>query len=90
MKSDLNDFTPQWASKPGDTIIDILTKENLSKEEFAKKLGTSIDNITKLLNAEIKINPKWANLLSKALGGSKNFWLKRDLQYREALKRLDK
>lgn len=78
-------FKPNWASPPGNTIKDILVEEEMSKEDFAEEMNLSIDQAVGLLNGEKRITLAIARRLNFVLGASVEFWMARDLQYRESL-----
>jgi HTH-type transcriptional regulator/antitoxin HigA len=81
-------FQPKWASVPGDTIADILSSKNISLQEFAKKMNSSVEYARELLHGFISINDELANKLEHIIGGSANFWIKREKKYRESTLRL--
>jgi Zn-dependent peptidase ImmA (M78 family)/plasmid maintenance system antidote protein VapI len=81
-------FSPNWASSPGNTIIDILNERNVSLEFFAKQMGSTINQVEKLVNGNIPIDFNIANQLEVNLGASAEFWVNRDNQYRESLNRI--
>jgi HTH-type transcriptional regulator/antitoxin HigA len=83
-----NSFEPDWMSAPGATIIDILEQRDLSSEEFAKLLGYSLERTDKLLNGKTAITKDVAKLLAKTIGGTENFWMSREEQYRGGVARL--
>lgn len=84
--SNSNSFNPNWASAPGNTINAILIKRNISIESFAQKLNQNQDFVEELINGKIVINDEIAHKLEVNLGSNTSFWLRRDAQYREALK----
>ena len=77
------EFHPNWASAPGDTIIDILRERNLSEEEFARRLDYKIEDIKDLLQGRTAITLATARQLEQILGASVEFWMARDFQYRQ-------
>lgn len=81
----MNNFKPDWASPPGDTIKSILADEQMSKEEFAEEMNLSIDKAEDLLEGRTRITLATARRLNFVLSGSVEFWMRRDLQYRESL-----
>jgi plasmid maintenance system antidote protein VapI/Zn-dependent peptidase ImmA (M78 family) len=83
-----NSFEPNWMSAPGATIIDILEERGLSSEEFAELLGYSLERTQKLLNGKTAITKDVARLLAKTIGGTENFWMSREEQYRGGVARL--
>jgi HTH-type transcriptional regulator / antitoxin HigA len=80
-------FSPDWVSPPGETITDILQECNMSKGEFAEKMGESIEFIDSLLIGQSIITDEIANKLENVLGSTSSFWLNRELQYRDKLMR---
>lgn len=87
MNTDDN-FQPNWASMPGDTISDILIQKKLSLVDFANEMDSSLDNIKELLHGFVSINFEIANKLVDVLGASVDFWLKREATYRSSVIRL--
>jgi len=81
-------FAPDWASPPGATISDILEDRGYSLREFAKGINDSVENAEKLLNGTISINSKIANNLADLFGISADFWLSREMQFRQSTQRL--
>ena len=82
----LIEFSPNWVSLPGSTIIDVLEERNLSIPKFASQMGVNVDQIDKILKGTLPIDNTIANLLEKTLGGSEEFWINREKQYRESIK----
>lgn len=83
-----NEFQPDWASPPGDTIADILEENGIPLGEFARRLGTTPENAQELLSGRAAITLRTARQLEAALGGSAIFWRSREDQYRNDLARL--
>lgn len=83
--SNLEGFNPNWVSKPGATINDILEERKISILDFSMKLGMSVDDCLKLIKAELEIDLVMAKKLEKVIGSSTKFWLKREKTYREGL-----
>lgn len=82
-------FTPSWASPPGETIRDALSEQRISRSEFAASLGVSADRASALLRGAEAITVAIARSLSRLIGGSIEFWITRDGQYRDDLKRVE-
>lgn len=82
------EFRPNWASAPGDTISDILRERNLTESEFARQLGRPLEDARNLLQGRSTITLAIARRLERALGSSVEFWMARDFQYRESVARL--
>ena len=88
--SEASTFRPNWTSPPGETISDMLKERRLSIGLFAKKLNQSPKYIDGLLQGFEVINADVAKMLEAILGGSSDFWLTREFQYREDLERITK
>jgi plasmid maintenance system antidote protein VapI len=82
-----NGFIPDWSSAPGDTIADILKDLHLSIEEFAERIGQTADYTRELLDGHATITIAVARRLERVLGASVAFWMSRDYQYREDIRR---
>jgi len=82
-------FSPDWASAPGDTIADILRERGISIPEFGVQIGCTPEHVEDLLQGRAAITIAIARRLSEALGGSVEFWMSRDFQYREDVARLE-
>ncbi len=76
------EFRPDWASAPGDTIADILEERDLSVIEFARRIGHTLEGANDLLQGRAAITIAAARQLARVLGGSVEFWMSRDFQYR--------
>lgn len=81
-------FAPDWASPPGDTIVDMLNERKLPQAELAHLLGRSEEDIRGLIEGRISITIGLARQLEQVLGASVAFWMTRDLNYRQATARL--
>jgi HTH-type transcriptional regulator/antitoxin HigA len=82
-------FRPDWASAPGDTIMDIMENRAISKSLLGEALGLSLGRLENLLIGGT-MSSELASKLSKVLGGSETFWNNREKQYRQALVRIRK
>jgi plasmid maintenance system antidote protein VapI/Zn-dependent peptidase ImmA (M78 family) len=76
-------FQPTWVSAPGETIADILKERNITKSVFAQEMELSEQMVGTLLQGESEITINLARRLEKFLGGSIEFWMLRDHNYRE-------
>jgi HTH-type transcriptional regulator/antitoxin HigA len=84
----ISEFQPQWISSPGETIKDILHEKNLSIDNFATIMGSNNEQIKKLLSGYVPITEDISNKLSKNIGGTPEFWLRRERQYRTVANKL--
>lgn len=86
----MNSFQPNWSSKPGNTILDILRERNITHEAFVEQMCQPEECIHRLINGEASITVATASQLTKVLGASEQFWLNRQRQYQDSLSRLKK
>lgn len=84
-----DDFRPDWASAPGETISDMLSERGLSVDNFAARMGWTTKSAEDLLDGKATITVDVARKLSKVIGGSLQFWMARDGQYRDDASRLN-
>ena len=76
-------FRPDWTSAPSDTISDLLAERGIGVAELAAGLGETTDTTQRLLDGRSTITLRTARALSSFLGASVQFWMMRDLQYRD-------
>ena len=76
-------FRPDWVSPPGETIADILRERNVSVDDFARQISHTTEQTADLLTGRLAITIALARRLKQVLGGSVQFWMSRDFQYRE-------
>jgi plasmid maintenance system antidote protein VapI len=76
------DFVPRWASPPGDTISDALDEQRLDPRSLAAALDFADEEFDAFLAGEIPLTIRRAERLSSTIGGSIEFWMTRDGQYR--------
>ena len=77
------EFNPDWTSAPGDTIREILDQMGMSVAEFAERIGRARQEADDLLQGRATITLGIARRLQQAIGGSVEFWMSRDFQYRQ-------
>jgi HTH-type transcriptional regulator/antitoxin HigA len=76
---------PDWVSPPGEAIEDLLAQHGLSVSNLASQLGQSEHYIQGLLAGSESLHKDLALGLERLLGGSAQFWLNRESQYRRDL-----
>src|SRR5436309_14030668 len=86
--SSSQEFSPNWVSAPGDTIADILREKGISVDNFAERMRQAPVEIRNLIDGRATITLGLARSLEIVLGGSVEFWMARDFQYREDSTRL--
>ncbi len=80
-------FQPNWTSPPGDSILDILRYKCMSLEEFSQKFGETQSAIDALVHGRTELTIKHAKKLESLFGNPYTFWLAREEQYRNDLRR---
>ena len=78
-----------WASPPGETIRDVLHERSIGTTEFAGMIDVTAAALEALLHGSEPISIDVARRLSKAVGGTPQFWVTRDCQYRDDLERVE-
>jgi HTH-type transcriptional regulator/antitoxin HigA len=81
------EFTPDWFSKPGDSLRALMLRQNLSALEVASHLIGGMTTLRGLLDGSNAVDKEHATALAGAVGGTMSFWLKRQEQYESALER---
>ncbi len=81
------EFSPDWFSKPSDSLLTIMNRRGVSVEAFANSVEGGMGTFRNLLTGAQVIDQTLATALSKAVGGSVGFWMKRQAGYEEALRR---
>jgi len=76
-------------TKPGDTIIETLEFLSMSQVELAERMGKTPAKVNDLISGKAPITVNTAMQLEKVLGIDMQFWLNREMQYREKLARIE-
>lgn len=76
-------------SRPGDTIIETIEYIKMSQVELAERMGKTPSKINDLISGKEPITMATALQLEKVLGIDAQFWLNREMLYREKLSRLE-
>jgi plasmid maintenance system antidote protein VapI len=86
--TNMNNFSPDWISAPGATILDLLEERGYSVRSFADATNRGVQEVSRLLYGIERLNEDWAHKLATVLGSTPGFWIRRETQYREDLERL--
>jgi addiction module HigA family antidote len=84
----LNQYNPQSATHPGETLREKLDELEIKPKEFAVRTGKPEKTITAVLKGESSITPDMSILFEKVLNIPAGFWLKRQQIYEERIARL--
>lgn len=83
------EFSPAWASPPGDTVRRLSANKSLRAPDLARALDISSEELSKLLSGALPITASRAKGLANVVGGSERFWLEREQQYRRNAEALE-
>ncbi|MEI6045856.1 MAG: HigA family addiction module antitoxin [Chloroflexota bacterium] len=83
-----NEFKPNYAVPPGETLEETLEAIGMSQQELAERIGQPLKTINELIQGKTAITADTALQLEKVIGVSAEFWLRLERQYRETLARL--
>jgi addiction module HigA family antidote len=87
MATKKNEYLPQIAFHPGDTLAEKLKEIDMSQKEFAVRTGKPEKTITAILNHESSITPEMAVKFEHVLQIPAHFWLNMQLNYNEFVAR---
>lgn len=82
-------FLPRWASSPGETLRDVLRERRMSNFDLAGRIGLPPTTVEELLDGRYCITDELARALAETVGATAGFWLAREAQYREDLRRAE-
>lgn len=76
-----------WFSKPGDSVRAIMYRHGIPAHELADAFDDGMATLRALCDGSIAIDDAMAGTLSRVLGGTAAFWLKRQANFEAALDR---
>jgi len=76
-------------SKPGDAILEALEHLKMSQSQLAERMGRTTPKINDIISAKEPITITTALQLEKVLGIDVQFWMNREMLYREKLARIE-
>jgi HTH-type transcriptional regulator / antitoxin HigA len=84
---DGQEFTPDWFSKPGDSLRALMLRRGASPHDIAQQLNGGVATLRGLLDGSSSMDEAHAAALARSLGGTVTFWLTRQSNYDAALER---
>jgi plasmid maintenance system antidote protein VapI len=81
-------FTPDWFSRPGDTIATLMARHSLDATALAAGLHRDRAFVYRLLAGAEPIDTELAAALAQIVGGSPEFWRARQAKFDEDLGRI--
>ncbi|MCF2495403.1 ImmA/IrrE family metallo-endopeptidase [Dyadobacter chenhuakuii] len=76
-------------TKPGDTILETIEFLKMSQAELAERIGKTPAKVNDMISGKAPITVNTAMQLEKVLGIDMQFWLNREMLYREKLARIE-
>ncbi|MBR0849874.1 ImmA/IrrE family metallo-endopeptidase [Bradyrhizobium diazoefficiens] len=83
-------FQPDWFSKPGDTLLTLMERKEISSDRLARLLGCDQSTVQGILSGNVAVDDRIADGLSRHVGGTPSFWRARQQKYLHALSRAAK
>lgn len=80
-------FTPDWFSKPGDSLRSLMARRRVTARDLAERVDGGMTTLKGLLAGSIAIDAAIARSLVDVLGGTDSFWMRRQANYDAALER---
>jgi HTH-type transcriptional regulator/antitoxin HigA len=77
-----------WASPPGETLLELLEERRMSQRDLARRTGLSPKHVNKLLHGLVPLSADVAVRLERVTGVPANFWNRREANYRSDLERI--
>lgn len=81
-------FAPDWASPPGESILDIAEERGWKQVELARRLGYTEKHVSQLVNGKVPLTIEAAQRLVRVVGSTVDFWLRREANYQKHKARL--
>lgn len=83
-----NQYTPDYVSPPGETLLELLEELGMPQAELAQRMGRPKKTINEIIKGKTAITPETALQLETVLGAPAEFWNNRERIYRQHLARL--
>jgi HTH-type transcriptional regulator / antitoxin HigA len=81
-------FLPDWASPPGDTLVDLLDERSMTQTELAERLGVSLKHVNRVIKGAASVSAEFALGLEKVFGAPASFWMTREAHFQADRARL--
>jgi len=80
-----NEYFPNYASPPGDTLLEIIEDLGMTQAELADRTGRPKKTINEIIKGKAAITPETALQFERVLGVPAHLWNQREKYYRELL-----
>lgn len=85
MNSIRTEYTPDFLSHPGETLLETLEIKGMTQAELALRMGRPKKTINEIIKGKTAITPETALQLEMALGVPSSFWNERERRYQESI-----
>lgn len=85
IKTNSNEYFPDFISKPGETLLETLQHIGMSQTELASRTGRPLKTISEIINGKAAITTDTALQLERVLEIPAHFWNNLEQNYREHL-----
>jgi HTH-type transcriptional regulator/antitoxin HigA len=82
-----NQFMPDYAVRPGETLLETIEALGLSQVELAERIGQPRQTVQRIIQGQAPVTPEMAVQLERVLGLPKEFWTNLERQYQETVAR---
>jgi addiction module HigA family antidote len=89
IKDKKNQFVPDYAVPPGETLLETLEAIGMSQAELAERAGRPKKTINEIIKGRAAITPETALQFERVLGISAGFWNNLERNYQETQARLN-
>jgi HTH-type transcriptional regulator/antitoxin HigA len=83
-----NQFVPDYAVSPGETLLDTIEALGMSQAELAERTGRPKKTVNEIIKGKAPITPETALQLERVLGVPARFWNNLENNYRETVARI--
>jgi len=82
-----NQFVPDYAVRPGETLLETIEALGVSPVELAERTGQPSQTVQRIIQGQTPVTPEMAVQLERVLGVPKEFWTNLERQYQETVAR---
>ncbi len=83
-----NQFLPDYAIPPGETLLEEIKAKSITKEELSLMIGISQEWLNEIIKGNAAITPEIALKLESVFQLPAHFWINLEQQYQETLEHL--
>jgi addiction module HigA family antidote len=69
-----NEFRPDYASHPGETVLETITALGMTQADLARRMGRNKVEVSRIIKGKARVTSEMALQLERALGTPASFW----------------